>query len=127
MTWLFVWAPINLLIGGLIGSVRGRAGTGMLLALILGPLGWLIIFCLDDRRPRCPHCAEVVQAEATLCPHCGRRLVRSASEAYAAWQSKTEDPVEKWAREQKSKGIDTDTFQQGCSTVSSEGAPSEEP
>lgn len=103
MEWLFVWAPLALLIGGLIGVARGRVGTGMLLSLCLGPLGWLIVFCLDDRRPRCPHCAEVVQAGAALCPHCGRTLVKSASEAYADWQSKLEDPVDKWEREQKAE------------------------
>ncbi len=101
--WLFISVPISLLIGASFGSMRGRVGTGMLLSLFLGPLGWLIVLCLADLRPRCPHCAEVVQAEAALCPHCGRKLLKSASGAYADWQSKLEDPVDKWEREQKAE------------------------
>lgn len=40
--------------------------AGVLLLIVALPLA---LFA-KDKRPRCPECREVVQKEATRCPHC---------------------------------------------------------
>lgn len=38
------------IIGGYIGSFRGRAGFGCFLGLLIGPLGWVIVLLMPDAR-----------------------------------------------------------------------------
>jgi hypothetical protein len=45
---LFAW-PVMALIGLAIGALKGRAGFGLVMGLILGPLGWLIVAIMSDR------------------------------------------------------------------------------
>ncbi len=44
--WLFL-----AIVGGLIGNARGRGAFGFFLGLLLGPIGWLLLFCLPKRVP----------------------------------------------------------------------------
>ena len=70
MVYLSLWCTLAV-IGGLIGYfVNGRVGSGILLGMLFGPLGWLIVFFLDDTRRRCPACHGIVPAEAAVCLHC---------------------------------------------------------
>lgn len=48
---LFVWT--NLRVGYIVGAWRGRGAGGILLALFLGPVGWLVATLLppDEESP----------------------------------------------------------------------------
>jgi DNA-directed RNA polymerase subunit RPC12/RpoP len=69
----------------------GRTGNGAALGLVLGPIGLVISLVWrsnlagearakstrthsDERERRCPHCAEWVLAQASVCKHCGRDI-----------------------------------------------------
>jgi hypothetical protein len=55
----------------LVNLFFGGAGIGWVVAMI-----WAIQRFEDEASlRRCPHCAELVQAEAKLCKHCGSSLV----------------------------------------------------
>ena len=63
------------LIPAFIARGKGRSFLGWwifgaLLLIVALPLALV----QKDRRPRCPHCAEMVQTAATVCPHCQRTL-----------------------------------------------------
>ena len=62
---------------------RNRSqGAGWALGLLFGPLGWLIAALQAPvaapvdmgTMARCPHCAELVQAAAVKCKHCGSNI-----------------------------------------------------
>jgi hypothetical protein len=71
---IFVWIPLNILLGTAFGKSRGRTGAAILWSLLLGPVGWLIVYVGPDRRPKCPACAEVIKPDAKICPHCRSSL-----------------------------------------------------
>ena len=70
MEFLFIWVPINLIVGAIVGKTKNRIGAGMFLAILLGPIGWLVVLIGPDYRRKCPFCAESVKPEAKICPHC---------------------------------------------------------
>lgn len=53
MPWatLFWWNVAFLAVGALIGWRRGRIGSGIFWALVLGPLGWLVVWRQPVRKP----------------------------------------------------------------------------
>ena len=75
-------------------SRYGKAGSGFLLGLLLGPIGLIIAWTMrdtakldeakssgaapgsaEDRVEReCPHCAERILVKAKVCKHCGREV-----------------------------------------------------
>jgi hypothetical protein len=89
---LLLWVVIGGGVGALIGSQRGRGGTGFLLGLVLGVIGWVIILLIAPAaghqasqlvvaaRPviggggemyrECLRCKEPMRRDASLCPHC---------------------------------------------------------
>jgi hypothetical protein len=75
LIWCAVWVAVNALIGFGLGKLRGQTGSAVALAVLLGPLGWLLIFCLHDARPKCPECGGVVVPNARKCRHCGSGLI----------------------------------------------------
>jgi len=77
-TLLLLW-----LFGGLLGyaaaTKRGWSPlAGFVGGVLLGPLAFLLFFVSgvtgDDKRQKCPRCAEWIKAEATICKHCGGTL-----------------------------------------------------
>ncbi len=106
---IYAWWIFAAIIGYLIGVRRGRPVVGIIYSVLLGPLGWLLTLLLvEDRRPRCPHCREVIQAGAMVCARCRQPTVRSAAAEHAAWRDRADDPVDRWAREQQARGVDPD-------------------
>lgn len=62
------------LVGYAIGRERGRGGDGFVLGVLLGPLGCLLILCLERRGRKCPECLGVVPDAARKCKHCGSEI-----------------------------------------------------
>ena len=75
VSWYVIGALLAGLIGYGIGSIRGRGAFGLVMGLLLGPLGWVIALCLGDARKKCPHCGgSLPDGKFTICRHCGREL-----------------------------------------------------
>lgn len=66
-----IWILVGGLVGYLCGRSRGRETFGTILGIVLGPIGWLVMLCLKDGRPRCAECGGVIVAGARKCQHCG--------------------------------------------------------
>jgi hypothetical protein len=63
------------LIGYAVGQSKGKAAEGLLLGLILGPLGWLVLILLyPGTGLKCPHCGGSVEAGYGVCRHCAREF-----------------------------------------------------
>jgi hypothetical protein len=63
--------------------IAKRRGLGFWTFYVFGLLLWIVavpvaLFSKDKRR-RCPHCMEVVHAEASACPHCQRDIGENAA------------------------------------------------
>jgi hypothetical protein len=62
-------------IGGAIGeAARGQFLSGCLLGMLLGPLGWVLVLAVNDKRRKCPSCRGAVPGDAMKCRHCGDPL-----------------------------------------------------
>ena len=70
---LLVSAAVSGVLGSMIGLVNGRTEVGFWLGL-LGPIGWVITYLLDDNRLHCPDCLGVVIEGARKCRNCGTML-----------------------------------------------------
>lgn len=99
--YFFVWFGIGGGIGAAIGSSKGRGGTGFVLGVLLGFIGWIIVAVMEptvENRLRsssellqamqasqpnqsfrdtptdraCPWCAELIKPAARVCRFCGR-------------------------------------------------------
>lgn len=73
-------------LAGTIAGMRGASvALGVIVGLLLGPIGVLIACVLPRRRvetvatgapmKRCPFCAEAIQPAARVCRYCNRELV----------------------------------------------------
>jgi len=72
--WFIFWLIINCVVGFLIGQQKNDVATAIVLSILFGPIGWLIAALSPGNLRKCPHCAELVKPEATVCGHCGREL-----------------------------------------------------
>ena len=58
------------LVTTIVGNARGRMVSAIVWALLLGPLGWLIVLLMSDLRPRCPRCLSILNGGAIGCRYC---------------------------------------------------------
>lgn len=63
--WLFMG-----IIGWAIGKTKGRSSFGLVLGLLVGPIGWLIVMLLPAEGRKCPFCLSTVPEGAVICRHC---------------------------------------------------------
>ena len=74
MEWFIFWLIVNCVVGYLIGQQKNDVGSAIVVSILLGPIGWLIAGLSSGNLRKCPHCAEFVKPEATVCRHCGKDL-----------------------------------------------------
>lgn len=75
MAVLFVIIYIGSVVWGVyLGSKKGEGCISFGMTVLLGPI-WLpvIILSKGDLR-KCPHCAELIKKDATVCKHCGNTI-----------------------------------------------------
>ena len=84
---LIIWLLFGVA-GGIVMSNKGRSGCGgFALGFLLGPIGLIIALVMQtDHREmekrtlgqggmrKCPHCAELIKAEARKCRFCGSEV-----------------------------------------------------
>jgi hypothetical protein len=49
---MFWWNLLFIAVGALLGWWRGRTGEGIVWALVLGPIGWIVILARPRPKPR---------------------------------------------------------------------------
>jgi hypothetical protein len=49
---MFWWNLLFIAVGALLGWWRGRTGEGVVWALVLGPIGWIVILARPRPKPR---------------------------------------------------------------------------
>lgn len=87
MIYIITWLVCGFICSMIAGAKGRGAGTFFVLGVLFGPLG--VVLCAvvprNDRAieqdavksgdmKKCPHCAEVVKAEANICKHCRSSL-----------------------------------------------------
>ena len=54
-------------VGCAIGANKGNGGAGFLLGMLLGPIGWLLVFIVGASGGKtCSFCAEKIKEEARI-------------------------------------------------------------
>ena len=104
---------IGAIIGYFLGNIRGNGIVGVILSLLLGPLGWLFVLFLSDSRPKCRMCQGALDAAGVRrCRHCGCDFPASPSQGSSGrtfpldqQHPKKKDPFEDW--EDREKAIET--------------------
>jgi len=72
--FLGIWFLCGI-IASAIYSRKGRSGcVGLLGGFLLGPIGVILALVAGSGLPKCPYCAERIQPDAIVCPHCQREL-----------------------------------------------------
>jgi len=51
---LFWWSVVFVVVGALLGWWRGRTVEGIVLALVLGPIGWIVVLLRPRPKPMPP-------------------------------------------------------------------------
>ena len=68
---IFISLLSGLIIGAIIGALKSRTGLGLILGMLLGPIGWIIMLFMRTHRHKCFHCGGVVEAGNKTCVNCG--------------------------------------------------------
>ena len=75
--YIAFWVLFGGLVGAAIGSTRRQIFSGLVWGVILGPIGWVIVFMLPDLRAKCPECrGSLPDAQVRRCRHCGSELIK---------------------------------------------------
>lgn len=61
-------------VGTAIGAKKNRTLFGLLISVLLGPIGWVIVLLMPNNFPKCHACKGDVIAGATKCKNCGSDL-----------------------------------------------------
>ncbi len=83
-TWLGIGMLVCGFLGAAVASSKNRAGTGLILGMLLGPIGVVVAALLGDAsrkpkaRPTCATCGAKTIVGATRCPACGNDPQRPA-------------------------------------------------
>lgn len=75
MEIFFFWL-LCAIVAAVIGGRRNRTGTGFFLGVLFGPFGILFALLLKGNRIKCSYCRELIDPQATVCPHCRTELSR---------------------------------------------------
>jgi hypothetical protein len=74
---------VAILIGLFPASIARRKGYSFVAFWIFGALLFIVALpvalFMGDQRRKCPYCAEAIQPEAIVCPHCQRELTIAAA------------------------------------------------
>lgn len=76
--WVLGITLVCLLVGALIGWIKGRVMPGIVWAALLGPIGWLIVALSRSAQAECPKCRRENPLDAKSCRHCGVNLKAAA-------------------------------------------------
>lgn len=72
--------------GGWIGWFRNRMGLGMLLGMLLGPIGWLLLLLIRPAYVPCPECNAAAHPKWARCPVCKCDLQRALKHSLGSQQ-----------------------------------------
>lgn len=73
----FVFLPLWVIAGYLIGKSKGSPVQGAGVGCLLGPLGLAIILIFwRDHRPKCIYCKGTIEVDSSKCCNCGSRVPR---------------------------------------------------
>jgi hypothetical protein len=95
--FIVIWFSA-VIVGAIIGSGKGKTGTGVVLTLLLSWIGVIIIAVmspseefLDEQKreeekrllekgemKKCAFCGELIKTEALVCRHCGKEVIAAA-------------------------------------------------
>ena len=77
-----LWFAIGGAVGAALGEKKKQMTSGLFWGAFLGPVGWIVVYFLADRGPKCPDCLAPVDPAARKCRHCGSELnaVKAARE-----------------------------------------------
>lgn len=90
MELVILWLICGGVAAMIASSKGGSGGLGFLVGVLLGPFGIIIAFFMGSEnklaekqvaagaKKKCPRCAELVQADAQVCRHCGHEFGASA-------------------------------------------------
>ncbi len=56
--WVAAALLLGILVGWLLGRLKGRPGRGALLGLLLGPVGWVLFLVTSGSAVRCQSCGR---------------------------------------------------------------------
>lgn len=88
---LLVLVAVLALIPAWIASRKGLSGFWFwVISVFFLPLGVLLALIGKDARRKCPHCAEPIQPQATVCPHCQRELAIPGGDVAASGVDRSE-------------------------------------
>ena len=71
-------------LGYVVGNAKAAGAAGFWLGFLLGPLGIIVAFAIDQR-PKCPKCLGRVEPPAKVCQHCGETLLWVDDKAGSKW------------------------------------------
>lgn len=74
LIWFTIFTFVMIVIGALIGQNKGRIGAGIILTILLGPLGWILVALGPNMKPKCPACGGIVVVGMRKCKNCGEKL-----------------------------------------------------
>jgi len=74
MIYVIIWILCGLAAAAVYSGKGGSPVSGFLIGILLGPIGLIIALISGSQLPKCPYCAERIQRDAKVCPHCRKEL-----------------------------------------------------